>query len=550
MLPMLRVVIFPSMPLLRSAPAVRQTQYSPQRLQYNLQLRAFGEQFSVPIRGSKVNKKLPRSFMITAESPMNTIYNDISSRVPPRIQEEQNDDTITKRPTMGVVILTTPSFATWIEDDVFMADLLDRILYTGTLYVNVVAAVVDRIPAADHSASPGKEGFAVLHGTAPYVLPDFNRCPSATAGSQSSIIFSFNRCFEAIGTRYVRNKKKDFKELPKSIVLPLAKTIFQNGRESTFIASEWEKPRGSLLPHKVSVLIKASERVLALPIGSAFLSSVELIPLTMPRKIISSMGNIIRQLEVKDGGKTVVPASQELEANISDYFERSNLSPRAVSVWAQITSNGQPCARPSDKPGKDTSQTLDLFFNEASSIHRVLSGGGGWGLKQGLVSLDPQSEVEFTGQPKNTEYTIASQKEALGDIAPQNFYIQYFLAADATSEVFRRNQIRKKLKWERSRKKSPNSIELKSQRANCTQYLDLGMTPSPVDQLNSTLVSLGSTKPADDAFHVYTNYFGALSEHGIFFVQEDGRYNRIRSSKIDIPGSFISSQFTNTSDTC
>ncbi|GKT83343.1 V-type ATPse C subunit family protein [Colletotrichum tofieldiae] len=90
--------------------------------------------------------------------------------------------------------------------------------------------------------------------------------------------------------------------------LPLANTIFQNGLQSTLLASRWRRsgPRTALeLAH---VTEKQSQDV-AFPVD----------PDHCPRKILTGLGNIIRQVEV-DGKET--PASAELEKAVNELYAR------------------------------------------------------------------------------------------------------------------------------------------------------------------------------------------------------------------------------------
>lgn len=476
----------------------------------------------------KTQKRLTGRFVITTESPLTTHYDDIVSRVPQRCSATYGPtaNTVDLGGPMSVVILTTPSFATWLENDVFMTELLETTLGTRSrnllehVLIKVVAAVVDRLPPPDHNGSPGKEGFAVLYGPPPFVLPDYRWDDYIAVGSQSSIVFSFNRKYNSGGTRCIQSPRCSPRMTPKSIVLPLAKTIFQNGRESTLITSSWRKTSGSLMLKRVTqpgriYKGRASERILVLPIGSSILAQVKGIPLTMPRQAVSSMGNVIRQLRVNDSGKQVIPASHELEANISRYVQ----PPKAVSVWAEVTL-GRPTPYEEANSKLGIIQYLADFRHEASSLHRVLSGGGGWGLKEGLVSLDPQSDVDFMPQAEDMEDANASRQEELREIVPHGSFVQFFWVPESDPEPA--PQV-----W-RTKKEVKKSID---------QQLVLGITPSSMDQLNSTPTSLGSSEPGE--IRVYDNHFGALSENGIFFIQEDRDYRKIRSSKVDLPGSFI-----------
>lgn len=122
------------------------------------------------------------------------------------------------------------------------------------------------------------------------------------------------------------------------VTMPLANTVFQNGRRSTLYASRWDtSSEGSMAlgmrHHKTTQTIVDKD-------GSVnhTLSMIPLLPLTPPRRIVAGLGNIVRQVEV-DGSAT--PASRELEAIIPKIFgERAQheptYSPRPIGVWCWV----------------------------------------------------------------------------------------------------------------------------------------------------------------------------------------------------------------------
>ena len=118
--------------------------------------------------------------------------------------------------------------------------------------------------------------------------------------------------------------------------LPLANTLFVNGRPSTLLKStfKWnvehlryqEVDRRYLRHHTVQCFEdKARLRVPA-------------VPLTPAREIASGLGNIVRQLKLSGGhGQPPSPASKELEANVNAYFERTDAVKAKITVWALMT---------------------------------------------------------------------------------------------------------------------------------------------------------------------------------------------------------------------
>lgn len=153
--------------------------------------------------------------------------------------------------------------------------------------------------------------------------------------------------------------------------------------------------------------------------------------LTSPRRIAAGMGNILKQLETEAG--TLEGASRELEKAIPEYAESlpddtySKLG--RIQVFARLTPH---------PPTADEG----IFSAPGARIHRVLSGGGGWGSKAGLLSLDPQGLTdagEFAENFENSLFNAAgypgeAQKPQTGLAIPGQ-YIQFFVAEIPTKDT-------------------------------------------------------------------------------------------------------------------
>lgn len=103
-------------------------------------------------------------------------------------------------------------------------------------------------------------------------------------------------------------------------------------------------------------------------------SEMPLRMLTEPRMVGEAFGNILKSVEV---GEESFPASWELEKMVTG---------ECKGVWARITRT---------QPGE---VEKEMVMKPGVRLHRVLSGGGGWGAKKGLLSLDPQLEKEGDGK--------------------------------------------------------------------------------------------------------------------------------------------------------
>jgi hypothetical protein len=128
-----------------------------------------------------------------------------------------------------------------------------------------------------------------------------------------------------------------------SVTLPLANTLFSNGRRSTLLASEWRTATGfSNTPVEMVRSAEKRSQVIDLPFSILFNQvqmQAPLVPITHPRKILEGLGNIIAKVQV-DGEPC--PASMELQTNIPRLIEvrrsltHSSPISGAIGVWAMI----------------------------------------------------------------------------------------------------------------------------------------------------------------------------------------------------------------------
>jgi hypothetical protein len=234
----------------------------------------------------------------------------------------------------ALVVLATPSYAQWLQDENFIPSVLGSVI--GPLdgqpkrrpfEIDVVCACVDGLsPQLERISQQNvfrpEEGFSVLHGRADQIIPavwDLELTKVGDSpGMQSSLTFSSQ-------------------DRTSQVTLPLANTLFKNGRNSTLLVSRWQhqgsgiftKTKGKEKSNQVINVFEGDlEDLKGIPS-----SSVSLVPLTPARRIISGLGNIVRQIRFDDG---VGPASRELEVNIDEYLKVMGCQPSTVKVWALV----------------------------------------------------------------------------------------------------------------------------------------------------------------------------------------------------------------------
>jgi hypothetical protein len=219
-----------------------------------------------------------------------------------------------------------------------------------------------------------------------------------------------------------------------------------------------------------------------------------------------------------------IPASSELEKELPRYVSERGIPHQRVAVWALV----EPSASSSTET---TQQNIQDSISKGSKIHRVVSGGGGWGKKQGLLSLDP--EVTFAAGTRSREasldevFTPSSESDLfftndlpdfleglgleaniaqLSQVAPPGDYIQFFV----TSE---------------------DDIKYEDRSTSSTLTYSFGVdSPEESTETSST---------TSEGVVVLYNHFGAVSESAISYSQKDSSQASKFETKISVPGSRI-----------
>lgn len=248
--------------------------------------------------------------------------------------------------------------------------------------LNVVAAVVDKIPvwqAPGHapSATVTSEGFSILTGPTEHLLPglwDNSDFSWSTMRNETDPLFH-ERMYKHLLVGSTGNAEKVVKPMPYSsgpppvlefrinplrgndqpiqVTLPLANTSYatstaaQRGTTPYILeVSAWARSleKQKLRPIHVEANTRTHVTIQTTSLKNPWpsISYLPLTPVTSPRKIVSGLGNILKQVEI-DGEKA--PASKELEDVIPKLLslrassQRPLLNPldsHAVKVWALV----------------------------------------------------------------------------------------------------------------------------------------------------------------------------------------------------------------------
>lgn len=516
--------------------------------------------------------------VITA-TPRTTPLSDLLARIDPLDQDA------TGRNVGIFVILVTPCYAsTVLRTKGLLETAIDRIYphKDAEHGLHGLVAVVDRLPepstptTSASSKSSGSEGLAFIFtdnlADAPNLLQQEPTASPKPAGdiatslqARRSITFTITSDNLTQPASQHARTLLDPLPLSYSVQVPLANTIFQNGLPSTLIHERYGRDVGSSTLKKLSSQ-SLDQQIIKLPFpsaderGSNLSLSAPLVPLTSARPVVACMGNIVRRLSsgsyqppLKQEENTIL-ASQELEASVQAYFKVRAMPPQTVSVWALVIPRKTYLANstsiydilePHDLPArwKDDASTwitspthtpLSLL-QRGARIHKVLSGGGGWGKKAGLLSLDPDSSYFATGESSRDDDSFwpgfdfegEKQESALRNIVSPGDYVQFYLALPDSSEhglVEQKGRVDSNVTHI---KPDPNS-----------HSAEFGTVPSTIDTIPGNPSEAGES---DQAVRYYPNHFGALSEVGIALTinEYDGhdvsKMEQVNQTKMDVP---------------
>ena len=428
------------------------------------------------------------------------------------------------------MLLVSPAHIGLLDSKAFIPSLLQSAVENTKLWqeFDLLAAVVDRIPqrsAKNADGSPkrrvedGSEGISVAILDSEAAAPDLWSSKDTskereimTIQQRSTLSFSLP---PSPGMRTQISDKSVSQPLVRRMLqIPVANTVFQNGKTSTLFAQKWMvDSRGESHSEHMS-----TEKTW-LPQQTLYMDTIfadegmrlqldtfvhsRLVPITPARTITAAVGNIVRMVSGGDASAEAAPASEELERAISTAIEQGQMSGQQPGVWALIRPQEYAALdRPVHSPDNVRAMAGYAVLSGAR-LHKVLSGGGGWGEKRGLLALDPDPDYSrhhrASGPSLRNEedageenYGALGQVARLGDLI--TFYV-YSSPSDPNSGSFHIPFLRR------------------SGRA-VTTTLVLGSLPSTMDALQI----VDTTEAADDGqsnIIVEKNYFGMLSEQGM-----------------------------------
>lgn len=503
---------------------------------------------------------------VLTDDAQKTSIDDLVDHIPLQRVPDQED---TKKGPALLALLLTPSYGS----HALTADLALKLLRrfhgeNGSSLgksLDVIAAVVDRVPSPKNMRA-GHEGLAYMFQRNPSPLSVASQTPLRPSAQKPGSI-----SFELPPNTRDSSEHLNLRSSSFTIQLPLAQTIFSTGIVSTLLHSH-------LIPEDENLSLQSQRHLetqtLRLPLiaGHRVLtSSMPLTPLTPFRMIRNHMGNIVRSLSSATAleevgrwakGETqsspTQTASQELEAAVTSYFQSKDISPEPVNVWAlvgpdifkkipgedrklQVRMQSLTAEqismiwRGEDPAWADTIRhyVLRAFHDRGARLIKVLSGGGGWGKKAGLLSLDPDSiyssrelraergwEFDFDGKNENDEDAVSKQKkQALGQVVNEGECIMFFLGPMEA--------------------KDSHDARMGQFLGDADAAVCFGALPSSIDAAPTPAVS--SEGDADGTRVTFEpGLFGALSEGGMALTATPPGKAATSQSKFDVPYCYVS----------
>ena len=294
--------------------------------------------------------------------------------------------------------------------------------------VSSIVAVVDKIPgkwSVEEKRIRGQEGVSFMMKTP---------SPSSVIEKTASERMSNSAALSMQSKSYLEFSSRVGSLTPSSSTsaavhykVPLANTVFVNGRETTLVYTQWKGSSDTVLEPQRSQSIKAFNLRLPDPPKDLAISNVPLVPLTEPRVIVTAMGNIISEIQVQD---KVVPASTELETAVMDSMKKAPKE-GAVAPNTRIYALVRPAKLPESFPFAYVPSHLFLRgLGMGAGLYQVIGGGGGWGNKRGLLALDPtNSGFNASESPPAIDFDGSSATEApktVSNVADRGDLIQFY----------------------------------------------------------------------------------------------------------------------------
>ena len=298
----------------------------------------------------------------------------------------------------------------------------------------------------------------------------------------------------------------------RCLQLPVANTIFQNGKIATLNAQQWrsQQAAGEItlsciieipLPKQTLHMTEILSERHTEPVQSL---DCRLMSITPTRPVLAAIGNIIRRLSVDAASGSGLPASEELEQQVADAIDHGRIPAQQPGIWALIKPKVYQTLATSvgnDKIVRYGDIQRAVF--DGCHLRKVLSGGGGWGEKQGLLALDPDSGFGEDQESSELSFDANMDDESrvlqgLNDIVKPGDTVEFFVN-----------------EYSPYRESVPRPIpDQLATRTESVLSMIFGSLPSSMDAMHISLTGK-SNKSLETNCTVINNHFGMLSEQGM-----------------------------------
>ena len=425
-----------------------------------------------------------------------------------------------------MVLFVTPSLSSLLDEgSSFLQHIFGRVFFTHKVGqdFDLLAAVVDSIPhvpiqylQAVEAGIPsnhglGSDGISLLLCESGQTAPDL-WSPRQESHVRESMDIQQRSTVSFLYEPPEKWRKWASERFPPlvytahSLELPLANTMFHNAQTSTMFAQRWTVTQNREQPEFSRIKQKSLTRQtlnLTKPIGEGEISvHLPLAPITVPRRVTAAMGNIIRRIQTGDTPEDHAPASEEVEKAIHGRFEQVGSPEEREDVWALVTPQNIWVSQPQSTRAK----TLFSSIEDGAHLHKVLSGGGGWGAKQGLLSLDPNSTYGRSEQASQLMIEDdgdleAEKKSVLGELVKPGDVVQFFL--------YHQKRIKEK------QPQDPSKTQVLFNPVHGFRTTIFGTIPSTMDAMLEPPLPTDGEKHGESPHTLIHTHFGALSEQGI-----------------------------------
>lgn len=331
--------------------------------------------------------------------------------------------------------------------------------------------------------------------------------------------------------------------------LRLANTVFVNGKDRTLLGMRWtyDVTSNKYFLDNWKDLSACDVNFVSGKVRSSV--NAPLHPVTGRRSVVSSMGNILRQLSNTPSADPsgAIPASSELEKELPKYVNELGIPHQRVAVWALV----EPLNSLLSETQHGRSNVEQSIMN-GSRIHRVVSGGGGWGKKQGLLSLDPETSFrDESMHPLALDQVLSTQSSTTkSDEVPDISELSYLLGKGLEEKIASLSQVTPvgdsiqflvATEPDTVEKTADQQEDLNSHAISCSFGVGASVGAELVIPQSAPAQDTQTSADSSENVLIIPNHFGGVSETAVSYSQRSGASSEDGQcqTKLSVPGSRV-----------